>query len=121
MRFFTYYVIVGGYGSDGGFGDYAPPTWSDPYLTKDGSTLFLSGSAQKVVDTLNERSMRAFDQSVKPSEYDGNFPYEYHAFIIRTTTPMAAWNEDEVIDYITALDRDGWKQNSWGYSYEEDE
>lgn len=74
-----YWVLHSGVGSDGGFGDYAPPTWSEDPVTVKGQVIWFGSAAEakSVAGTLNDLSTNAFYETGTHCAYDGCFPVEY--------------------------------------------
>lgn len=74
-----YVVLVGGYGSDGGFGDWAPPLCPEPITYPDGTTLLVDATdeqANRLVASLNQYFSDDFYATGVHDQYDGKFPYE---------------------------------------------
>lgn len=77
-----YWIIRGGYGQDGGFGDYSQPVWDEhPLRDPDGRLVWFDRKedAERFADTMNRREEHAFMADGEHSAYDGIFPYEYEA------------------------------------------
>lgn len=84
-----YWLIQGGYGEDGGFGDYANPTWDEhPLRWPDGRLVWFTerDAADRFAATLTRREADAFHKEGEHGQYDGIFPYEYQ--------PVEVWPAD---------------------------
>lgn len=104
------YVIQGGWGSDGGFGDYAMPYFEAP-MKFNNSLLFMTDAdeADTAVAKLNDAAFEAFYSVGEHNSYDGKFPYEYTV----TTVPGIMSNHepvtgDRLIYIVTQLDERVW-------------
>lgn len=101
------YFIVAGHGTDGGFGDYSPPHYSDP-IRVGGEVLWFSEAddAEAVVSELNDRSARAFYATPR-DQYGGEFPMEYK--VISVPEPSGpAWGREQAITAVEVTDAPGW-------------
>lgn len=117
------FLIYGGHGTDGGFGDYAPPRWSRMplkceanYSTQGQYVWFeTEDEAKKVVDSLNAASRKVFYASGTHGSYDGEFPYEYeYREIPKIDNPP--FSADAGIMVLT--DEEAWQ--SFDYDCDED-
>lgn len=114
------YMIVSGYGQDGGYGDYSPPVYSDPITDKNGMVIW-SDNPEKAylsVEKLNEESSKRFYESGEHHDYSGEFPLEFKVISVSVTDNPPS-SEDEIVD--TVLDLYGDQMLSEGYLYAEDE
>lgn len=68
-----------GRGTDGGFGDYSPPYWSEDPVAVDGRVIWFGtrGEADDAAAELNEESQTLFYSVGEHDTYDGYFPVEY--------------------------------------------
>lgn len=87
------WLIYGGWGTDGGFGDYSPPDWDEePLRGPDGRLMWFEDRdrAEAFARLLSRREARAFAEAGRGGEWTGDFPYEYRAFkaYIPATAPM---------------------------------
>ena len=80
-----YYVLHWGTGTDGGFGDYSPPRWSELPVEVNGRTVWFSveDHAREAVKELNRKSREVFFSAGRAQSYDGIFPIEYEYRAIR--------------------------------------
>ena len=92
----TFWVIRGGYGTDGGFGDYAPPHWEDECVTVDGHLLWFETQeeAQKACGALNEREWQVAREVGYGGDWSGDFPYEYRSFEAQLPDAVS-WVDDD--------------------------
>lgn len=78
----TIWLLRGGYGTDGGFGDYAPPSWDEePIRTRDGRVAWFEdeSAAKAAARRLSQLASDSFYRAGLGGEYTGDFPYEYEA------------------------------------------
>lgn len=78
-----YWIILGGWPLDGGFGDYANPEWDEePLRRPDGTLIWFTNreTAQRFCHRLNARETALFYEHGRGGEYSGEFPYEYRPF-----------------------------------------
>lgn len=103
-----YYVVHVGCGTDGGFGDYAPPRWSPEPVEVDGRTVWFSreAEAREAVEALNKASSAVFPYV----QYGGEFPVEYE--YRKITSPQgAACDVDQAVALVTAAHGAGWSDS----------
>lgn len=109
-----YYVIYGGVGRDGGFGDYAGTYWDDTPIAVDGKTIWLQSQseAEKVVEHLNNSSWEAFRAAGHGVSYTGEFPieYEWREIVVPTSDHVS---HVEAIELITESDGKLWKHGEF--------
>lgn len=90
------WLIYGGYGQDGGFGDYAEPIWDDePLHRPDGTPIWFEDGkkAETFAKRLSDREASDFYAQGEHGPYDGNFPYEYTA--VKTYAPATPSADDD--------------------------
>ncbi|MBT1162941.1 hypothetical protein [Bifidobacterium sp. SO1] len=102
-----YWIIRGGYGQDGGFGDYSEPVWSDePLRRPDGTLIWFrdGGKADRFADRLSKREDEAFRAAGCGGYLSGDFPYEYRAFKVWPTEGAPADDEPDLADRMPLED-----------------
>lgn len=92
----TFWVLRGGYGTDGGFGDYAPPYWEDKCVTVDEHLLWFETKeeADKACEALNEREWQEAQKAGYGGDWSGDFPYEYRSFEAKLLDTVS-WTDDD--------------------------
>ena len=82
-----YFVLHVGRGTDGGFGDYSPPYWSEDPVSVDGRVIWFRtrNEADRSAAELNRASREAFWDAGHGGSYSGDFPVEYE--VRRITVP----------------------------------
>lgn len=104
-----YFVLHAGRGTDGGFGDYSPPYWSeDPVEDRGRVVWFITREeADEAVGKLNAAASEAFYSTGTHSSYDGMFPVEYEVRRITVPehepvrVPVGVW-------MVSRADRESW-------------
>ena len=97
------YVFMSGVGTDGGFGDYAPPYFSGILLDPESGAIIGVGDgevARAVEDAVNDRLSMFFYSRGEHDTYDGSFPME----VCRLLIPVPANNVPvDVYDDVESL------------------
>lgn len=104
------YVIQGGWGMDGGFGDYSSPYFGSP-MTFNNDLLFMNDKVEMVetIEELNRLASDAFYSVGVHDSYDGNFPYEYTMTAVPGIVPShAPITGDKLIDIVKMRDELKW-------------
>lgn len=118
-----YYIFHEGRGTDGGFGDYAPPYWSSEPVTVQDKVMWVKtkDEAKALVEKLNEIAQEAFYSVGSHGSYDGMFPIEYEWRKINVpNAPALGYNE--ALQYMIEEYSEIWKeQDDWYGDFEEDE
>lgn len=86
------YGFMGGFGNDGGFGDYSEPCFGN-LLVKDNIPILVSTikEAKEVVEKCNDKFENEFySHGCSHDSYDGLFPYEI------TTTPIPTFENTSI-------------------------
>lgn len=110
-----YFVIHVGRGTDGGFGDYSPPYWSEKPVEVDGRTIWFTdeSDANAATAALNNASRESFYGAGHGPQYSGDFPVEYE--VRRITPPKGnACLLDEALMLVAMSHVDQWRTSSWG-------
>lgn len=123
------WLIYSGTGTDGGFGDYAEPVWSEePVRAKDGRLLWFSdkASAERASEVLGKRESDAFYASGCHDAYDGDFPTEFRAFKTYVPADMSAGecslDDTGLLDAVAFVGESSWgTYNEDGSRVEEDD
>lgn len=92
------YAFMGGRGTDGGFGDYAPP-WFGGLLCDNGEVIYVKSvqDASRLVKEVENFYSDEFYSKRDHDSYDGRFPYEIRSVSIPDTG-------QSTVDYDTALE-----------------
>lgn len=96
------FVLIGGYGQSGGFGDYCSPDFVDEggfATTENGEVIVFETKeeAEKVAEQMTVMCENIFWDVCKPTEYDGKFGMEWTVLEIPTNTTPAT---DETVHHI---------------------
>lgn len=108
--------IYSGVGTDGGFGDYAPPYWDDDPISVDEHVVFFVDEqiAHDVAHRLSERAQDVFYAHGKHDRYDGRFPVEFEARkivipdVFTVSSGVQGAPPDDVVRQIIARDQESW-------------
>ncbi|AID58935.1 hypothetical protein PBI_GAIA_116 [Mycobacterium phage Gaia] len=110
-----YFVIHVGRGTDGGFGDYSPPYWSEKPVEVDGRTIWFADESEAIaaVEQLNTMARDDFYNAGHGGLYTGDFPIEYE--VRRITPPKGdACLSTEAVRMVSAAHASTWRASSWG-------
>jgi hypothetical protein len=118
----TYYVIYSGRGTDGGFGDYAPPYWSADPVAVNGRTIWFAHEPEAAEATvaLNRAAANAFYEAGHGGSYTGDFPVEYEWRKI-VAPDDAACDVDQAIELISDAHAEAWACSDWDFNGDDDE
>ncbi|KAA8828125.1 hypothetical protein [Bifidobacterium myosotis] len=104
-----YWLILGGYGQDGGFGDYAEPVWDEePLRRPDGGLVWFrdGGAADEFARRLSAREEAVFRAAGCGGYLTGDFPYEYRAFKVWPAAGPAADGDPGLADRLPLVEAD---------------
>lgn len=117
-----YWVLYSGVGTDGGFGDYAPPYWDDDPVTAGGQVVWFATKeeAKQAEETLNDLASTAFYSVGEHDAYDGLFPVEYE--VRKIVVPNSRVSTVKVVGGIADEYQSNWQDpHDCGNAYECDE
>lgn len=122
-----YFVLHHGRGTDGGFGDYSPPYWSEKPVEVNGRVVWFQtrGEAEIACEQLNEAASNAFYEAARANgrdmSYSGEFPEEYE--VRRMFSPdNPSMSVEVAVKAITDSCLEDWKTDGWlDEDYWEDE
>ncbi|PWG65587.1 hypothetical protein DF196_06535 [Bifidobacterium callitrichidarum] len=107
MEMKPYWIILGGYGQDGGFGDYSEPVWDEePLRRPDGTLIWFANEtmADRFAEELSRREEKAFREAGYGGYLTGEFPYEYRAFKVWPVEGKSADDETGLAESLPLKD-----------------